>query len=163
MNHWNGSFINKYKVIHFIFSDHFSFLVVLNKHKNKSMGNCISKISKDRLLALDEFMKNKTSLKKGKARPGLDMLTGVTYTRGASKKKNVCSTTNWGVVRRPFLKNKLTPKIFYVILKGVVHCVSPFRIIFKHFSFCKIRNPKNDKMLPVIKMVDPGKSPGPLG
>ena len=42
------------------------------------MGNCISKISKDRLLTLAEFMKNKTSFEKGKARPGLDILTGGT-------------------------------------------------------------------------------------
>ena len=55
------------------------------------MGSCISKISKDRLLALEEFMKNKTSFEKGKVRIGLDMLTGGTYTRihsikGLSKK-----------------------------------------------------------------------------
>ena len=55
------------------------------------MGNCISKISKDRLLALEEFMKNKTSFKKGEAMTGLDTLTGGTYTRihsikGLSKK-----------------------------------------------------------------------------
>ena len=65
------------------------------------MGNCISKISKDRLLALEEFMKNKTSFEKGKARPGLEFLTGGTYMRihsikGLSKEKNVCSITNWG-------------------------------------------------------------------
>ena len=56
------------------------------------MGSCISKISKDRLLALEEFMKNKTSFEKGKARPGLDILTGGAYTRihsikGLSKKE----------------------------------------------------------------------------
>ena len=56
------------------------------------MGNCISKISKDRLLALEEFMKNKTSFEKGKVRPGLDILTRGTYTRihsikGLSKKE----------------------------------------------------------------------------
>ena len=55
------------------------------------MENCISKISKDRLFALEEFMKNKTSFEKGKARPGLDIITGGTYTRihsikGFSKK-----------------------------------------------------------------------------
>ena len=43
----------------------FHFLVVLNKSKNKGMGNCISKISKDRLLVLEELMKNKTSFGKG--------------------------------------------------------------------------------------------------
>ena len=56
------------------------------------MGNCISKISKDHLLTLEEFMKNKTSFEKGKARPGFDILTGGTYTRihsinGLSKKE----------------------------------------------------------------------------
>ena len=51
------------------------------------MGNCISKISKDRLLGLEEFMKNKTSFEKGMVRPGLDMLTGGTYTRIHSLKK----------------------------------------------------------------------------
>ena len=38
------------------------------------MGNCVSKTSKDRLLALEEFMKNKTSFEKG--REGL-ALTGL--------------------------------------------------------------------------------------
>ena len=55
--------------------------MVLNKHKNKGMGNCISKIRKDYLFALEEFMTNKTSFEKGKARPDLDILTGGTYTR----------------------------------------------------------------------------------
>ena len=45
------------------------------------MGNCISKISKDRLIALEELIKNKTSFEKGKARPGLEILAGGTYTR----------------------------------------------------------------------------------
>ena len=56
------------------------------------MGNCISKISKDRLIALEEFIKNQTSFEKGNARPGLDRLAGGTYTmihsiKGLSKKK----------------------------------------------------------------------------
>ena len=51
------------------------------------MGNYISKISKDRLLALEEFMKSKTSFEKGKARPGLDILAEGTYTRIHSIKK----------------------------------------------------------------------------
>ena len=56
------------------------------------MENCISKISKDCLLGLEEFMKNKASFEKGKAGPGLDRLTGGTYTRihsikGLSKKE----------------------------------------------------------------------------
>ena len=44
------------------------------------MGNFISKISKDRLLGLEEFMKNATSFEKRKLRRGLDRLTGGTYT-----------------------------------------------------------------------------------
>ena len=56
------------------------------------MGNCISRISKDRLLDLEEFMKNATSSEKVRVRPGLDSLTGGTYTRihsikGLSKKE----------------------------------------------------------------------------
>ena len=51
------------------------------------MGNCISNISKDRLLALEEFIKNKTSFEKGKARRGLEILAGGTYTRIHSIKK----------------------------------------------------------------------------
>ena len=45
------------------------------------MGNCTSTISQDRLLSLEEFMKNATSTEKGKARHGFDILTGGTYTR----------------------------------------------------------------------------------
>ena len=60
------------------------------------MGNCISKISRDRLLGLEEFMKNKTSFEKGNVRPGLGRLTGGTYTRihsikGLSKKETFAS------------------------------------------------------------------------
>ena len=51
------------------------------------MGNCISKISRDRFLAFEEFMKNKTSFEKGKARPGLDRLARGTYMRIHSIKK----------------------------------------------------------------------------
>ena len=45
------------------------------------MGNCISKISKDHFLGLEEFIKNKTSLEKGKVKPRLDRRTRGTYTR----------------------------------------------------------------------------------
>ena len=77
MNHWDIFFINERRIIHFIFSDRFPFLIVLKKRKKtKSMGNCISKISKDRLLDFEEFMKNATSFEKGKLRGGLDRLTG---------------------------------------------------------------------------------------
>ena len=70
------------------------------------MGSCISKISKDRLLALEEFMKNKTSFEKGKVRPGLDRLTRGTYTRIHSikglSKKCVYPIKNWDVVEETF-------------------------------------------------------------
>ena len=52
LNQWNGFFLNKSRVIHaFIFSVHFPFLVVLNKRKNKCMGNCLSKFN-DKSLTL---------------------------------------------------------------------------------------------------------------
>ena len=56
------------------------------------MENCISMIIKDRILAFEKFMKNKTSFEKGKVKLGLDRLTGVTYTKiysikGLSKKE----------------------------------------------------------------------------
>ena len=56
------------------------------------MGNCISKISKGCLFAFKEFMKNKTSLEKGRVRPGLERLTGGDkhedlFYKGAFKKK----------------------------------------------------------------------------
>ena len=60
------------------------------------MESCISKISKDLLLGLETFMKNKTFFEKGKARPGLDRFTGGTFTRihsikGLSKKETFAS------------------------------------------------------------------------
>ena len=58
----------------------FHFWLTLNKHK-KSMGNCISMISKHRLLAIEEFMKNKTFFEKGRIRPGPDRLVGGAYTK----------------------------------------------------------------------------------
>ena len=51
------------------------------------MGNSISKISKDRLFVLEEFMKNKTSFEKDMVRHGLDRLTGGTYMRIHSIKR----------------------------------------------------------------------------
>ena len=51
------------------------------------MGNCISKINKDHLLGLEEFMKNKISFEKRKTRPGLDSLTRGTYKKIHSMKK----------------------------------------------------------------------------
>ena len=57
-------------------------------------------------------MKNKTSLEKGKVRPGLDRLTegGIhedPLHKGAFKKRNIFSITNQDVVEKPFL-NGLT-------------------------------------------------------
>ena len=71
------------------------------------MENCISKISKDRFFALEEFMKKKTSFEKGRVRPGLDRLIGGTYTsiysiKGLSRKRSVCLIANWDVVEKPF-------------------------------------------------------------
>ena len=82
-------------------SDHFSFLVGLETNKKK---NGISKTCKDCLFAFEEFMKNKTSFEKGRVRPGLDRLTGGTYTRihaikGLSKKEAFAPTQTgmwWG-------------------------------------------------------------------
>ena len=62
------------------------------------MGNCISKISKDRFLAFKEFMKNETSFEKEEARPGLDRLAWGTYMRIHSIKRlpEIITLQNWG-------------------------------------------------------------------
>ena len=90
------------------------------------MGNCISKISKDRLLALEEFMKNATSSEKGKVRLGLEGLTRGTYTRIHSIQ------TNWIHYKlerggESSFKRLLRSheKMFYVLLKGV-YTTPPF-------------------------------------
>ena len=87
----------------------FPFLIVLNKRKNKGMGNCISKISKDCLLGLEEFIKNKASFEKEKARPGLDRLTAGTYTRIHSIKKysKTLAPLQTGMCWRGLFKNGL--------------------------------------------------------
>ena len=51
------------------------------------MGNCISKINKDLLLNLEEFMKNKTSFEKRKIRRDLDIIIGGGYRRIHSMSK----------------------------------------------------------------------------
>ena len=51
-------------------------------------GNCISEFNKNRLLGVEEFMKNQTSFEKGKIRPGVDRLVGGTYARIHSIKKH---------------------------------------------------------------------------
>ena len=81
------------------------------------MGNCISKISKDPLLAFEEFMKNKTFLEKGRIRPSHDRLTGETYTRihsikGFSKKETLAplQTEMWWknlFLQKTSVQNKL--------------------------------------------------------
>ena len=71
------------------------------------MRNCISKISKDRLLGLEEFMKNTTSSEKGKVRPGIDMAYQENIYEDPFHEevfKNVGFITDWCVVGRPFLK-----------------------------------------------------------
>ena len=75
------------------------------------MGNCISRISKDHPLALEKFIKNKTSFgkRKGKVWPW-QAYRGNIYEdplhKGASRKNNV---TYLGVVGRPLLKRVETP------------------------------------------------------
>ena len=73
------------------------------------MGNCTSKISKDRLLGLEEFMKNAASFEKGKVRPGLDGLTGGTYLRSHSMRKysKTLAPLQTGVWKRHLFKNGL--------------------------------------------------------
>ena len=93
------------------------------------MGNCISKINKDRLLDLEEFMKNKTSFEKGKARPGIDRLTGGTYMRIHSIKglsRKTLTPLQTGVVEKPYLNGLPWPheNIFYVILRHFLFCIS---------------------------------------
>ena len=40
------------------------------------MGNCISKINKDRFFDFEESFKNETFFEKGRVRPVLDIITG---------------------------------------------------------------------------------------
>ena len=115
----------------------FHFWVVLNKCKNKSMGNCISKINKDHFFAIEEFMKNDNLFSNGIIRFGLDTLTGgdiyeASFHKKRSRKNSVCCITNWGMVEGPFFKNKLTPKYILCYPKRSGTLCHPFRIIFKH-------------------------------
>ena len=94
------------------------------------MGNCISKISKDRLFALEEFMKNKTSFEKGRARPSLDRLTRGKYTRihsvkGFSKKKKRLPRYKLACGGENFFKwvTEATSKDILCYPKRVAHCV----------------------------------------
>ena len=101
------------------------------------MGNCISKISKGCLFAFEEFLKNKTSLEKGRVRPGLERLTGGTNMRiysikGLSKKRNVGSITNWDVVEKPFFTHPVDRWWFFLHceMRGWhVFCIPPLRIL----------------------------------
>ena len=70
------------------------------------MGNYISKINKDRFFAVEELMKNDILFSVKIIRFGLDMLTGgdiyeASFHKEDSRKNNVCSITNWGMVKRP--------------------------------------------------------------
>ena len=49
------------------------FVVVLNKHENISMGNCISKTNKEYFLAFEKEIKNEILFSKGKTRCVLEM------------------------------------------------------------------------------------------
>ena len=51
------------------------------------MANNISRILKDHFLTSEEGMKNKTYFEKGRVRRGTDMVTGGTYMKLYSKKK----------------------------------------------------------------------------
>ena len=57
----------------------FHFLVALNKRKNKSMGNCISKINKDHFFVYKELMKNYILFSKRMTERALEMVTSEVY------------------------------------------------------------------------------------
>ena len=68
------------------------------------MGNCISKINKDRFFAVEEFMKNDIFFSNGTMRYHLDMLYRGTYTgvhSKASRKNNVGPIGNWSMLEKP--------------------------------------------------------------
>ena len=71
-------FISEPRIVHFISNDHFSFSVVLNK--NKSMGNCISRINKYHFFVIKEFIKNYVLFSNGMTRLALEWGTKKTYT-----------------------------------------------------------------------------------
>ena len=88
----------------------FDFLVALNKRKNNSMGNCISKINKDHFFVREELMKNYIFFSKGKKRRRLHMGTrgnicGVPFHDKVFRNNDVGPVTNWGVVGRSLRKN----------------------------------------------------------
>ena len=85
------------------------------------MGNCISRISKDRLLSLEEFKKNKSSFEKGKSRPDLDILTAGTYTRIHKKKRWPCYKLTRG--GETFKNNSALLEDILCYPKWVKHCV----------------------------------------
>ena len=122
MNHSNG-FFNKSWVIHLLFSsDHFPFPIVLNKRKNISMGNCISKINKDHFFAFEEKMRNDILFFKGKIRCIIEMCArGKKYTGIHSMKKYSKRLLHYklGCGGEAFLNRLPRPheKIFYVILR----------------------------------------------
>ena len=66
----------------------FHFWLALNKHKNKNMGNCISKINKDHFFVFEEEMKNDILFFKGKTKCIIEMCPrGKKYTGIHSIKK----------------------------------------------------------------------------
>ena len=72
------------KIIHFIFSVHFPFLVVLNERKTKSVGNCIPRINKELFFVYKKKTKNYILFSKGKIRSALVMRTKGIYARAHS-------------------------------------------------------------------------------
>ena len=61
----------------------------------KRMGNCISKISKDLPLSIEEFVKNNILFSNGSVGMGLGMLTGGTCMRFNSIKKSLDPIQTW--------------------------------------------------------------------
>ena len=70
-------FISEPRIVHFISNDHVPFPVALNK--NKSMGNCISRINKYHFFIIEEFMKNDVLFSNGVTRLALEWGTKKTY------------------------------------------------------------------------------------
>ena len=76
MKQQNIFFINEHWIVHFILGPLIH--CIEQNVRIKSIGNCVSRISKNHLLDLEEFIKNATSSEKGRVKTGLDRLTGGT-------------------------------------------------------------------------------------
>ena len=108
--------------------------------KSKSMGNCISKINKDHFFYFWRGAENDIIFIKGKTRRVIEMCargkkyTGIHSIKKYSKTFAPLQTEMWW----RNLWNELTLRDILCYSKSVKHCVTPFRIIFKHFLFFKI-------------------------